>query len=92
MRYLILLLGVIVMLFSCSKNGEYIQKPTCYRYLELSDKYNGELIYLRTDTLWPQGRYNNVACGDDTLKLMKIFPLEGCDNGGFQRMRYLLIR
>jgi len=91
MRYLVLF-GIIVMLFSCSKNGEYIQRPTCYRYLELSDKYNGELIYLRTDTIYPQGVYNNVACGDDTMKLMQSFPLEGCENGGFQQMRYLLIK
>ena len=91
MRKLIPLV-LIVMLFSCSKNGDYIQKPTCYRYLELSDKYDGELIYIRTDTIFPNGIYNNVVCNEDTLKLINFKgKMEGCGSG-WQQIRYLLIK
>ena len=74
---------------SCTK--EYIETPSCYRYLELSDKYDGEMVYVHTDTLWPNGRYNNVVCGADVDRLQSfVGKPEGC-TGGWQMVRYEIL-
>ncbi len=72
---------------SCTK-GDYIQKPTCFRYLELSDKWDGEMIYMRTDTIWANDPHSQIACNDDTAIFYKTFPLTGCATG-WQQFRYI---
>ena len=89
MKYILLL----ILFASCVKTKEYIQKPTCYHFLVLSDKYDGEMIYLRTDTLntqWEQtsGTLTNYVCNDDTAMFYKVNPLVGCESG-WQRFRYI---
>lgn len=78
-----------ILFFSCTK--EYIENPTCRRYLELSDKYDGEMHFLRTDTLWPNGRIANEVCDSDLLRLKNYVPfVEGCTTGGYQEFRYVI--
>lgn len=44
------------------------------------------------DTLWPQGRINNVVCRDDTNWIVKYVPfIEGCSTG-YQEFTYKLIK
>jgi len=79
----ILSLAAIITFFcltSCTK--QYSENPTCRRYLELIDKFDGEMIYLRTDTLYPNGINSNYACDSELLKLINYVPrIEGCENG-----------
>jgi hypothetical protein len=80
----LVLIGAIILLLcatSCSK--EPIQ-PTCFRYLEMVDHYDGQRNYQYTDTLWPNGRYNNVVCGADVDKMrLHVDAFEGCVQGWF---------
>lgn len=77
---------------SCTKS--YEQKPTCFKYLELSDKFNSEIVYDHTDTLWPSGIKGLPAyvCGDDIAKLESfVGDTTGCTTGGYQSFRYVII-
>ncbi len=82
------ILGGLLLILSSCKKSDYVQKPTCFRYLELSDKWDGEMIYMRTDTIWPNNRLSQIACNDDTAIFYKTFPLTGCA-GGWQQFRYI---
>ncbi len=84
---IILLILVIILLNSCTK-GDYIKKPTCFRYLELSDKWDAELNYQKTDTIWPNNRLSQIVCDDDTSIFYTSFPLTGCITG-WQQFRYI---
>jgi hypothetical protein len=80
-----------VLLFSCGCTKQYSENPTCRRYLELIDKFDGEMIYLRTDTLYPNGRISNYACDSELMKLINYQPkIEGCENG-WQKVYYKII-
>jgi hypothetical protein len=86
----VLIILLVLALASCTK--EYIEQPTCYRYLELSDKYDGEMVYLKTDTLWPGGRQSTYACDDELKKIENYKPhAEGCEQG-YQVIRYEIIK
>ena len=54
LAYLIILI-LVAWLMSCSKTKF---QPACKKCIILSDKYNLEKVYLRTDTL-----YQDVLCG-----------------------------
>ncbi len=59
---------LLILLFFTACTKEYTSPvPQCQRVYYLSDKYTFDTVYLKTDTLWPWGRYNNVFCGKDTL-------------------------
>jgi hypothetical protein len=82
---------VLIMFSSCTK--EYVQNPTCFRYIELSDKYNSEMIFIKTDTLYPSGKLETYACGEDVEKIQNYVPrMQGCETGGYQVFRYVIIK
>jgi len=85
------LIPLLLIVISCSKNGEYIQKPTCYRYMQITERWDGEMIPLKPDTSFPGGELSSVLCNNDTLIAYRTFPKEGCA-GGWQQIRYILIR
>ena len=62
MKLLIIMLALS--LASCSKNigGK---EPSCRFYTLLSDKYTGDSIYLKTDTLWGKSGQYAYACNAD---------------------------
>lgn len=65
--------------------------PTCQRVYELSDKYDSDTLFIKTDTLWPWGRYANVFCKSDTLIFSQFNDsLHGCEPQGYQRTRYVI--
>lgn len=83
---LFILLGLVILIFaSCTK--EYDQHPTCYKYIQLIDRFTGERDYIGTDTTYPGGKFEQV-CNDDTI----IFHLQpdtlGCI-GGYFSYRYI---
>lgn len=85
-----LVLACVAHLFSCSKS-DYIEHPTCRRYIEVSDKFDGDMNYIRTDTLWPNGRIANEVCNADLDSMRAYVPnVEGCPTGGYQEFRYLI--
>ncbi len=89
MKILLIFITALI-LASCKK--EYIEHPTCRRYLELSDKFFPDSnTYTHTDTLWPQGRIANYACDSELLKLQTyVLHKEGCLTGGYQMFRYVI--
>jgi hypothetical protein len=75
---------IVILLASCTK--EYIEKPTCFYYMELSDKFTGDLKPIRVDTIWTSGVPGvlNYACGTDIDKMEQTNKnpyLEGCESG-----------
>jgi hypothetical protein len=87
---LLLCVTVIVSLLSCNKN-DYIESPTCYKYIELSEKFDSELKYTHTDTLWPSGIHGvlSYACDNELQKLLKYVPdTVGCLTGGYESIHY----
>lgn len=85
-----ILFVMILALFSCTK--QYIENPTCFKFMELSDKFTGEMVPIRVDTLWTSGVPGvlSYACGADVNKLEQAnrdaHP-EGCESG-FQIIHY----
>jgi hypothetical protein len=82
-------------LVGCTK--EYLEKPTCFRYLEVTDKWTSEVRPTsamkadRVDTLWPNGRVANVVCDGEVDRLQKIdLDTIGCNSGGWQSTRYVI--
>lgn len=90
---IIVLTAIIIWLLihtSCTK--ETIQDPTCFRYREIVTYYTGEMIYIRTDTVYPGGRQSTYACGDDLKKLENYKPsLVGCEQG-WQIVTYEILK
>jgi len=86
----ILYLLIPLFLASCSK--EYVQHPTCFFYMETSDKFTGEMVPIRTDTIWTSGVPGrlNYACDEEVTKLEEAnrnaIPV-GCESG-FQIIHY----
>jgi hypothetical protein len=94
MKRIFIILSASTWLLACTKDKQYIQKPTCYPFLFLSDKMDGELRYIRTDTLhtqWPQtsGTLTNYLCDDDTALFHAKLDTVGCIGGGYQTFRYI---
>jgi hypothetical protein len=77
-------------MFSCCTK-QYIEHPTCQRFVEVSDKYDFKMHYIRTDTLFPMGRIANVICGD-SVNILRNYksPITGCQNIGYQQFRYIV--
>jgi len=77
-------------LAACTK--EYVQRPTCYRYLEIVKRWDGEMRPLTPDTLYPSSRQASIVCDDDTTRLLNFQgKFEGC-SGGWQQVTYKLVR
>jgi hypothetical protein len=82
-----------VLLFTCSCTKQYEQKPTCFRYMELHKRFDGELRYVATDTVYPSGKLASIACGDDIARLQNyVDSTHGCIGGGFDSVYYKIIR
>jgi hypothetical protein len=81
-----------VLLFSCGCTKEYIEKPSCFKYAMLSDKFSGELIYEHTDTIWSSGIHGTFSycCDKDTMMFNQKPDTIGCENG-YQCFRYVKI-
>ena len=59
-----LLIIAALVLVGCSKNINEVT-PTCEFYTLLSDKYTGDSVYLKTDTLWGRVGQYAYACNRD---------------------------
>lgn len=79
---------IILLLAGCSKVE--LKQPTCKRVYCLSDRYSYDSVYLKTDTLWPFGRYRNDFCDKDTLKFVTQPILFLCDDSTFEIRRYVI--
>lgn len=79
---------VILLLAGCSKVE--LKQPTCKRVYCLSDRYSYDSVYLRTDTLWPFGRYHNDYCDSDTLQFVTQPMLYLCADSTFEIRRYVI--
>lgn len=55
---------LVVLAIGCTK-AQDLPESTCQRVYYLSDKYTVDTFFVRTDTLWPWGRTNNVFCNDE---------------------------
>lgn len=89
MKKLIPSLIIISLLIAGCSKYEPIQ-PTCKRVYCLSDRYSYDTVYLRTDTLWPFGRYHNEFCGSDTLKFVTLPMLFLCADSTYEIVRYVI--
>lgn len=86
MKYILLLL----ILAGCSKT-KFAPAPTCKRVYELCDRYTRDTVFIRTDTIWPWGRYNNWFCGKDTLQFINhITAGTICADSTYQVTRYAM--
>lgn len=89
---LILAIIAALILISCTK--EYIEHPSCYRYLELSYKWTGDMIPIQghfPDTIYSASRYNNIVCGNDTLRLISDAKPTGCPTG-YKQTIYVILK
>ncbi len=78
----------VLFLFSCSKSE--LKQPTCKRVYCLVDKYNYNKDYIRTDTLWPFGRYGNDFCNADTLRFVTQPTVFFCTDSTYEITRYVI--
>ena len=78
----------VLFLFSCSKSE--LKQPTCKRVYCLVDKYNRDTVYMRTDTLWPHGRYGNDFCNEDTLRFVTQPIIFMCMDSTYEILRYVI--
>src|SRR5262245_6625784 len=82
---------ICLIILSCTK--VYTEKPTCRKYLKVSDKYFPDsLTYVRTDTFYFNvERVATYACDSELRRLENYKPFkEGCETGGWQRFRYII--
>jgi len=87
----IIIMCWLMSMCSCSKDNEYIQNPICKRVYELSDKYKLDSSYIKTDTLWPWGKYNNVFCNSDTLQFVNLtVSMKVCTTETLEIRRYVI--
>lgn len=89
---LLLFCLLLAVLGSCTKSTEYIQRPTCYRYIEIVKHWDGEMSPMKTDTIYPSGKYATILCNDDTLMENEQLPRVGCPSLGYWQVSYALIR
>jgi hypothetical protein len=75
-------------MISCTK--PILEQPSCQRVYMLADWYDYDTNYLRTDTLWPWGRYHNDFCGNDTLQFVNGGLLRLCEDSTFEMIRYVI--
>jgi hypothetical protein len=81
----------VLLIAGCTKL--YVEHPPCQRVYMLSDKYTLDTSYIRTDTLWPWGRYNNAFCNSDTLifyQSVQPTPLQICGKDNLVIIRYVV--
>lgn len=80
------ILYLLIPLFLASCTKEYIQKPTCFFYMMTSDKFTGEMIPIRTDTIWTSGTVGVFSYACDSMvdrleEANRTATPVGCENG-----------
>lgn len=82
MKFILLLL-VIAMLYSCSKEPI----PLCKQAWYISEKYSSDEVYIKTDTLW-----HDQVCGRwiDTIRVQKPGNYTMCVDGSKEITYYIL--
>lgn len=81
--------AVVIVNTGCSKAE--LPEVNCKRVYYLSDRYTLDTVYLKTDTLWPYGRYHNDFCGSDTLQFTsKVSFLLLCADSTYEIKRWVV--
>ena len=85
-RLTIIAMSVIVSFSNCTKDS--LASPKCDKVCLLSDKYNSESVYIRTDTLWK----DDHICGEDLIRLSKKqdFWIVLCADMTIEHWRYVV--
>lgn len=79
-----------MLLLSCSKS-KFIE-PSCRWYIMLSDKYNYDSVFIRTDTLFGRAGQYAYACGSnlDSIKAFKPIMFNVCANNMLETIYYVI--
>ena len=86
----LLLVLALTVATQCTK--QQMRIPTCQRVYVLQDHYRLDSVYLRSDSLWPWGRFNNVFCGRDTDQFIteKLQLVRVCGTDELTATRYVI--